>query len=707
LEIAKNPQDVYRYTSKGNLVAVITNGTAVLGLGDIGPEASKPVMEGKGVLFKKFAGIDVFDLEIDAKDPDDFIKIVKSLQPTFGGINLEDIKAPESFYIEEVLRREMTIPVMHDDQHGTAIISAAALLNALVVARKKIGNVKVVINGAGAAAIACTKLWISLGVKRSNVVMCDSKGVITKRRNNIDESKRQFATYRHLKTLHDAIKGADVFLGLSKADVLKPKDLKSMAKKPIVFALANPNPEIEYDVAIKTRKDIIIATGRSDHPNQVNNVLGFPYIFRGALDVRANAINEEMKKAAVIALANLAKEPVPDIVKKAYGDDSLKFGANYLIPKPLDSRLLTTIAPAVAKAAIKSKVAGIKVKDWEEYNIFLQKKIGIDTRLINRIISRAKRDPKRVIFTEANNYKILKAAQIIKDENIGKPILLGKKKEILNLIKIHDLDLKNVVIIDPYEEDNKREVYGKILYESRKRKGLILSQAVKQMRDRNYFGPMMLHLGEADAIISGLTQDYPKTIRPALQIVGVDENVCKVAGMYIITNKRGTFFLADTTVNINPNAEELVDIIGMTARAVHFFDIEPRIAVLSYSIFGSNKGEIPEKTRLAVQLARKKFPGLLIDGEMQANVAVNTNLQKELYPFSELIDKGANTLIFPTLMSGNSAYKLLMEIGGAEAIGPVLLGVKKPVHILQLGSSITDIVNMASLAVVDAQSREK
>lgn len=706
-EIAKNPEDVYRYTAKGNLVAVISNGTAVLGLGNIGPEAAKPVMEGKGVLFKKFAGIDVFDLELDANDPDDFIRIVKSLEPTFGGVNLEDIKAPESFYVESKLKEMMSIPIMHDDQHGTAIISSAALINALEITRKKIEKIKIVVNGAGAAAIACTKLYVSLGAKKSNIIMLDSKGVIHKGRKNLDPSKAEFATSRNVNSLRAALKGADVFLGLSVGNILKPNDLKSMAKNPIVFALANPDPEITYELAKKTRKDVVMATGRSDNPNQVNNVLGFPYIFRGALDVRAKAINEEMKKAAVFALAKLAKEPVPDIVKKAYGDKTLEFGSEYLIPKPLDLRLLTSISPAVAKAAIKSKVARKKIQNWEEYNVYLQKKIGIDHRLINRIIVRAKKDPRRVIFTEANNYKILKAAQIIKDENIGIPILLGKKKEIIQLIKQHDFDLKDAQVIDPYEQDEKREIFGKVLYEKRKRKGLILKEAIKLMRDRNYFGPMMLHEGEADAMISGLTQDYPKTIRPALYTVGVEEGTRKVAGMYIITNKRGTFFLADTTVNVDPTPEELVDIIGLTARAVKFFDIEPRISVLSYSNFGSNRGYIPEKARRTVQLAKAKFPDLLIDGEMQANVAVNTDLQRELYPFSELASTGANTLIFPDLMSGNSAYKLLMEIGGAETIGPVLLGVGKPVHIVQLGSSVTDIVNMAAIAVVDSHSRDK
>ncbi len=705
-EIAANKEDVYKYTAKGNLVAVITNGTAVLGLGNIGPEASKPVMEGKAVLFKKFAGIDVFDIEIDETDPDKFIQIVKSLEPTFGGINLEDIKAPECFKIENELREKMNIPVMHDDQHGTAIISSAALLNALEVVGKKIDKIKMVVNGAGAAAISCTRLYLRLGLKHENLIMCDSKGAIHKDRTDLDEIKTEFATSQKIKTLQEAIKGADVFVGLSKADILTADDVLAMAKDPIVFALANPNPEIAYDVAKKTRQDLIMATGRSDHPNQVNNVLGFPYIFRGALDVRANEINEEMKLAAVHAIANLAKEPVPDMVVKAYGTDKISFGREYLIPKPLDPRLITAISPAVAKAAMDSGEARKPITDWGAYHQELLNRIGIDQKLMTRIIDRAKKNPKRVVFAEAHHHKILKAAQILQDEGIAQPILLGDKDEIERLIIEHKLELE-CPIIYPRKEQEKVEQFAEILYKKRQRKGMTLRDCQQLLRDRNYYGAMMVEMGEADALVSGLTKDYPKTILPSLQIIGIAEGVNRVAGMYIILSKRGTFFFADATVNLDPNAAELVDIIGLTARGVKFFDMVPRIAVLSYSNFGSSKGEVPEKTREAVRLAKKKYPDLVIDGEIQANVALNTEIQKENYPFSALSDEAANTLIFPNLESGNIAYKLLMEIGGAEAIGPILLGMKKPVHVLQLGSSIREIVNMAAIAVVDAQLHDQ
>ena len=705
MEIARNPDDVFKYTAKGNLVAVITNGTAVLGLGNIGPAASKPVMEGKGVLFKKFAGIDVFDLEIDCKDPNEFIKIVMALEPTFGGINLEDISAPDSFKIERELREKLNIPVMHDDQHGTAIISSAALLNALEIVGKKIDQISLVVNGAGAAAIASTSLYLTLGMNKENIVMVDSKGVIRKDRPELDSSKAQFATDRDINTLAEALKDADMFLGLSVANSLSPEDLNMMAENPIVFALANPDPEISYDLAMKTRSDIIMATGRSDHPNQVNNVLGFPYIFRGALDVRATTINEEMKLAAVQSLANLAKEQVTDMIKKAYGGENIVFGKDYIIPKPLDPRLITTISPAVAKAAISSGVAKLNIDDWNKYNSYLQEKIGIDQKLMSRVINRAKKDPKKIVFTEANNYKVLKAAQIVKDDNIAIPILLGKLSTIEAIIKENNLELGDTQIIDPYEDDSILEKYGERLYSKRKRKGLIKSEAAKQMRERNMFGSMMLDLGEVDGLIAGITKDYPNTIRPALQVIGVQEGISKLAGMYILSNKKGTFFFADTTVNVDPTVEELVDIIGLTAKGVRFFDIEPRMAVISYSNFGSNTGEIPTKSMMAVKKAKEKFPDLIIDGEMQANVAVDNKILRENYPFSELADKGANTLIFPNLISGNVAYKLLMEIGGAEAIGPILLGIKKPVHILQMGSSIDDIVNMTAIAVVDAQSK--
>ncbi|ARS37885.1 NADP-dependent malic enzyme [Pontibacter actiniarum] len=703
-EIYANKDNVYKYTAKGNLVGVISNGTAVLGLGNIGPDASKPVMEGKGVLFKKFAGIDVFDIEIDSTDPEEFVRIVKSLEPTFGGINLEDIKAPESFKIENALKTQMNIPLMHDDQHGTAIISSAALLNALELVDKKIGEIKIVVNGAGAAAIACTKLYVALGVKMDNIVMFDKDGIIRPERDDLDIYRAQFVTTRKINTLAEALTDADVFVGLSAGNVLAPELVKLMAADPIIFALANPDPEIPYDVAMATREDLIMATGRSDHPNQVNNVLGFPYIFRGALDVRATEINEEMKLAAVHALAKLAKEPVPELVHKAYGDNTINFGRTYLIPKPLDPRLITTVSPAVAKAAIESGVARQPITDWEAYEQELKERIGIDQKLMSRITTQAKKDPKTVVFAEADHYKILKAAQIVKEQRIANPVLLGNPERIEAIIAENNMDLQGVTIIDPFKEDAKREEYAQILFDKRQRKGLTLFDARRLMRDRNYFGSMMLNTGEADALISGLTRDYSKTMLPALQVVGVEEGINKVAGMYIILGQKEPYFFADTTVNVNPTADELVDIIGLTARTVRFFDTEPRVAMLSYSNFGSVRGEIPNKATEAVRKAKQRYPELLIDGEMQANTALNRNLLREHYPFSELADKGANTLVFPTLASGNIAYKLLQEIGGVEVIGPVLMGMRKPVHILQLGSSIRDIVNMVSIAVVDAQN---
>ena len=702
-EIEANKENAYLYTAKGNLVGVISNGTAVLGLGNIGPDASKPVMEGKGVLFKKFAGIDVFDIEVDCSDPEQFINIVKSLEPTFGGINLEDIKAPECFRIEQELRKCMNIPVMHDDQHGTAIISSAALLNALEIVKKKIENVKFVVNGAGAAAISCTKLYIALGAKIENIVMLDKDGVLKQGRPDLDEYRIGFATARDVNSLAEAVVGADVFIGLSVGNVLTADMLRTMAKNPIVFALANPVPEIDYNEAIAARKDIIMATGRSDHPNQVNNVLGFPYIFRGALDVRATEITEDMKLAAVKAIANLAKEPVPDIVNKAYGETSISFGRDYLIPKPLDPRLITTISPAVAKAAMHTGIARKPIEDWEAYTIELQKRIGIDQKLISGIMNRARQTPQKVVFAEADNYKILKAVQHIQDEGIAIPILLGRKEKIKSIIKEHHLELGACQIIDPFEEKARREQYGDLFYKKRQRKGLTPIEARRLMRDRNYFGSMMVETGEADAFISGLTKDYATSIKPPLQVIGVEGNgIDRVAGMYIILNKRGTFFFADTTVNVNPNVEELVEIVALTASTVRFFDIEPRIAMLSYSNFGSSKGEIPEKVAKATKLAKERYPDLIIEGEMQANIALDTKLQQENYPFSALGEEGANTFIFPDLASGNIAYKLLQEMGGAEVIGPILMGMKKSVHILQMGSSVREIVNMTAIAVVDA-----
>lgn len=706
-EIANNPEDVYTYTSKGNLVAVISNGTAVLGLGDIGPEASKPVMEGKGVLFKRFAGIDVFDIEINEKDPKKFIEIVKSLEPTFGGINLEDIKAPECFEIETELKKLMKIPVMHDDQHGTAIISGAALINALEIIDKRIESIKMVINGAGAAAISCARLYLSLGVRKSNIVMCDKEGPIRLDRTELDDLKREFATERtDISNLAEAMKDADVFIGLSVGNVVTQEMVKTMAENPIVFALANPEPEISYALATSARKDVIMATGRSDHPNQVNNVLGFPFIFRGALDVRATSINEEMKLAAVKALAVLAKQPVPEMVSKAYGAKKILFGREYLIPKPLDPRLITCISPAVAKAAIESGVARKTITDWEKYNRELERRIGIDNRLMSRIMYQARKEPKRVVFAEADHHKIIKAAQILVDEKIAIPILLGNRKVIQNLIKEFELEL-DVEIMDPFEEPELMKEFGALFYQKRQRKGITQHEANKLMRERNYFGAMLVETGRADALISGLTRDYPSTVRPALQVIGVAERVKTVAGMYIITNKKGNFFFADTTVNENPSAEYLTEIVGLTARAVRFFDEEPRIAMLSYSNFGSAKGEVPSKMQKATKMAKERYPDLIIDGEIQANTALNTQLLNEIYHFSDLKENGANTLIFPDLASGNIAYKLLAEIGGSEAIGPILLGMNKPVHVLQLGSSIREIVNMVAIAVVDAQSATK
>ncbi|MDN3668069.1 NADP-dependent malic enzyme [Echinicola jeungdonensis] len=706
-EIAAQKEKVYQYTSKGNLVAVISNGTAVLGLGDIGPEAGKPVMEGKGVLFKKFAGIDVFDIEIDEKDPYKLIQTIKSLEPTFGGINLEDIKAPECFIIEQTLKKEMNIPVMHDDQHGTAIISGAALLNALELVGKKIEDIRLVVNGAGASAISCTRFYMSLGVQKKNIIMCDKSGVIRTDRAELDDIKKEFALESGPeKNLSDALDGADVFLGLSAGNVVSKDQIMLMAPNPIVFALANPDPEISYDVATAAREDLIMATGRSDYPNQVNNVLGFPYIFRGALDVRSLSINEEMKLAAAQAIAKLAKEPVPDIVNKAYGDEQISFGKDYLIPKPLDPRLITTIAPAVAKAAMDSGIAQNPINDWDAYELDLKERIGIDQRLMSRVISRAKKNPKKIVFAEADNRKILKAAQLIVDEKIGEPILLGNRKTILKLIEDNALDLQSVPIIDPFEETERMERYGKILYEKRKRKGMTPYEGQKLMRDRNYFGAMMVELEEADALISGLTKDYPKTILPALHVIGVKEGVDRVAGMYIMNSDKGPFFFADTTVNVNPTDDQIVEIIGLTADAVRFFDIEPRIALLSYSNFGSAKGNTPTKMAQATAKAKARFPELVIEGEMQGNVALNEKLQQETYPFSALANKKANTLIFPNLSSGNISYKLVADIGNAEAIGPILLGMNKPVHILQLGSSIREIVNMVAIAVVDAQTQD-
>lgn len=707
LKIAENKEDVYKYTAKGNLVAVISNGTAVLGLGDIGPEAGKPVMEGKGLLFKIFADIDVFDLELDTKNVDDFVKIVKALEPTFGGVNLEDIKAPECFEIERRLKEEMNIPVMHDDQHGTAIISAAALLNACEIFKKKMDKIKIVVNGAGAAAISCTKLYVSLGAKKENIVMCDRSGVIRKDREVLDDIKAEFATDRKISTLAEAMKDSDVFIGLSSADCVTAEMLTSMAKNPIVFAMANPNPEIAYELAIKTRKDIIMATGRSDYPNQVNNVLGFPYIFRGALDVRATGINEPMKIAAVKAIAELAKKSVPESVNLAYNARNLKFGKEYIIPKPVDFRLITEVSIAVAKAAIESGVARKIITDWDAYSEELRKRLGLDDAIMRAITTKAKTDPKRVVFAEADNYKILKAAQIVNDENIAIPILLGNKEKIQAIIDEHALELEGVEIIDQMQNPDKTKQYAEALYQKRQRKGVSLTDATKLLRDRNYYGASMVEFGEADAMISGLTKNYGSTIKPALHVIGVDPSVKRVAGMYMMMTKKGPVFFGDTTVNVDPTAEELVDITLLLDKSVKQFNIKPRIALLSYSNFGSNDGVTPNKVRETVKLLHKNHPEVVVDGEMQGNFAINNELLKDNFPFSTLADAPANTLIFPNLESGNIAYKLLQELGGAEAVGPILLGLNKPVHIVQLGSSVREIVNMVTIAVVDVQAKEE
>jgi malate dehydrogenase (oxaloacetate-decarboxylating)(NADP+) len=708
LEIEKNPDDAYKYTAKGNLVAVISNGTAVLGLGDIGALASKPVMEGKGMLFKIYADIDVFDIEISTKNIDEFVNTVKNIAPTFGGINLEDIKAPECFEIERRLKEELDIPLMHDDQHGTAIISAAGLINAVELSGKKLKDIKLVINGAGASANSCAKMYIAVGVKKENITMLDSKGVIHKGRTDLDQYKSFFASENtKINTLEEAIKGADVFVGLSKGNILSKEMVKSMAKNCVVFALANPTPEISYEDAMSVREDIIVATGRSDNPNQVNNVLGFPFIFRGALDVRATTINEEMKLAATLAIAQLAKEPVPDYVNLAYSSKNLSFGPDYIIPKPIDNRLISAVSSAVAKAAIESGVAKRKISNWDAYIAELENRLGKDNKLMRSLANKAKSNPKRVVFAEADTYKILKAAQVARDENIAKPILLGKREKIMSISEENHIDLADMMIIDPYtEEEDRRNDFGDILWKKRQRRGLTQYDARKLMRDRNYFGAMMVETGMADAMISGLTRKYGQPIKPALEIIGVQPNVCKVAGLYVMVTKRGPYFFADTTMNENPTAEELADIAVLTANTVKQFNITPRIAMLSYSNFGSAHGEVPGKVSKAVSILHKNAPGLIVDGDIQANFALNNNLMKEQFPFSNLVDTDVNTFIFPNLASGNIAYKLMQELGGAEAIGPVLMGLNKPVHVLQLGSSVREIVNMVTIAVVDAQNKK-
>ena len=706
-EIQANKENAYKYTAKGNLVAVISNGTAVLGLGDIGAEAGKPVMEGKGVLFKIFADIDVFDIEVDEKDPEKFVQIVRSLEPTFGGINLEDIKAPECFYIEKKLKEQMHIPVMHDDQHGTAIISSAALLNALELQGKKIDKVRFVVNGAGAAAMACIQLYESLGAQSNNFTLFDKDGVLHNDRQDLDDIKRRFAVNDKNTTLSSAMKGADVFIGLSAGNTITPEMVKSMAKKPIVFAMANPDPEITWDAATACRKDIIMATGRSDYPNQVNNVLGFPYIFRGALDVRATQINEAMKMAAVKALAHLAKTPVPDIVNLAYMQNNIVFGPNYIIPKPLDPRLISTISPAVAKAAMESGVAKHSIEDWEKYALDLDQRLGNDNQLFRVIGSKARQDPRRVVFAEADNVRILKAAQIVLDENIAYPILLGEEKKIEKIAHDNGIDLEGIPIIDPRSDkwEKKRHEYAELYFKKRQRRGVNSYEASKMMKERIRFACMMVNTGDADAVISGLTRNYPTTVKPALEIVGTEKGVNKIAGMYIVITKKGPVFLADTTVNFNPTAEELADITIMVANEVKTFGIVPRIAMLSYSNFGTSNTPEAIVVRKAREIVKQKNPDLIVDGEMQGILAFNKELLKENYPFSELAGMDVNTLIFPNLSAGNIAYNLLQELGGFDTIGPVLLGLAKPVHVLQLGSNVRAIVNMVLIAVVDAQQK--
>lgn len=707
LKIAENPDDVYKYTSKSNLVAVISNGTAVLGLGNIGPLASKPVMEGKGLLFKIFADIDVFDIEVDASDPELFIQTVKAIAPTFGGINLEDIKAPEAFEIEKRLKEELDIPLMHDDQHGTAIISSAALINALELAKKKIDKVKIVVSGAGAAAMSCVKLYCALGAKVENVWMYDSKGLIWQGRTDLDESKVIYSTHNKEISLEEAMKRADVFVGLSKGNIVSKEMIASMAKDPIVFALANPEPEISYKDATSVRNDIIMATGRSDHPNQVNNVLGFPYIFRGALDVRATKINEEMKLAAVKAIASLAKETIPEEVVEAYGEKSISFGREQIIPKPLDPRLIYYVAPAVAKAAMDSGVAKNPINDWEAYEMQLKNRLGLDNKLIRNITEKAQSNPKRVVFAEADNIKILKAAQTAWEDGVAFPILLGKKARIERLMNEYSIEFSDVQIIDPKseEEEERRIQFGKVFFEKRKRKGFTEFESIQIMRERNHFGAMMVEMGEADAMISGITRNYRDVVRPAIQTIGLQKDVNTIAGMYILVTKRGPIFMADTTINLDPTAQQIAEMTVNVAKTIRKFKVTPRIALLSYSNFGSSPGPDAEKMAKAVDILHENYPNLVVDGELQANFALNNELMMEKFSFSHLANKQVNTLIFPNLSSGNIAYKLLQQMTEGDAIGPVLVGLKKSVHVLQMGSSVREIVNMVKIAVVDAQNK--
>ncbi|CAD7802218.1 NADP-dependent malic enzyme [Chryseobacterium aquaeductus] len=705
MEIHHHPETVYDYTGKGNLVAVISNGTAVLGLGDIGAEASKPVMEGKGLLFKIFADINVFDIEIDEKDPDKFIQIVKGIAPTFGGINLEDIKAPEAFYIEQKLKEELDIPLMHDDQHGTAIISAAALINALQIANKKIEEVKMVVNGAGAAAVACTNLYISLGLKRENVLMCDSKGVINHKRENLTPEKIDFVAQTDLETLEDALKGSDVFIGLSKGNVMTPKMLSSMAENPIVFALANPDPEIAYDLAMETRKDVIMATGRSDYPNQVNNVLGFPYIFRGALDVQAKGINEEMKLAAVHAIANLAKEPVPEAVILAYNVQNLQFGREYFIPKPFDNRLITKVSSAVAKAAIDSGIARKTITDFDEYETQLLDRMGRDEKLVRMMQNRAKANPKRITLGNAEEYNVLKAAQILYEEGIAYPSLLGDKKYIKEQMERFGITL-DVPIIDPSDDDQKenRKKYRETLWKLRQRKGMNEYKAKRYVRQRDYFGPLMLKHGDTDGLIVGFSKNYTSVLRPILEVIEREKGVDKVAAMMMILSEKKPIFFADTSINQNPSAEDLVNIAKMAEHTVKSFAIEPRIAMLGFENFAAIS-DTSKKVAKAVSILHEKFPKMIVDGEIQPDFAMNADHLSD-YPFSKLGTTPANTFIFPNLESANLSYKIIRGMKVAQVIGPILMGLKQPVHVLQMRSSVDEIVNLATVAVLDAQRRE-
>lgn len=709
LEIEKNFEDIYKYTSKGNLVAVISNGTAVLGLGDIGAGAGKPVMEGKGFLFKIFADIDVFDIEVETKDIDQFVETVKNIAVTFGGINLEDIKAPECFEIEERLKREIQIPLMHDDQHGTAIICSAGIINALELAGKKIGEAKIVMNGAGAAAIACAKLIVSLGAKRENMIILDSKGAIRKDRTDLNKYKMEFITSRDVHTLDDAMKGADIFLGLSKANVVSKEMVKSMASNPIIFAMANPDPEISYDEAMSVRDDLIMATGRSDFPNQVNNVLGFPYIFRGALDVRAICINEEMKLAAVYALARLAKEVVPETVSKAYNVTNLIFGRDYIIPKPLDPRLITTVAPAVARAAMESGVARSPIEDWEQYKLELSQRLGLDNQLLHGIVIKAKQNPKKVVFAEGNNLKALRAANEVLHDGIAFPILLGNVAEIKQLIADNHLDLNSVPILDPHspETEDIRKSFAGLIWQKRQRKGLTLEEAYELTFNRNYYGIMMVDTGLADAMISGVTSHYGDVMSPALKLIGHKPNTNHISSMYVVMTKKGPLFFADTTVNLDPEVQTLVETTLLTADEVRKFNIEPVIAMVSYSNFGSVKTSEHtrslDRVRKTIAFLHQNHPELIVDGEIQMNFALNKEMRSQKFPFTQLENRDVNTIIFPNLTSGNIAYKLMQEIGGAEVVGPILMGMKKPIHVVPIECSVREIVNMTTIAVVDAQ----